>query len=276
MSRVQEYESLIRQELEILGCNKQLTDEQLKRRDKRSSTITDSIDNYEIELLSTYFYSVISRTISVRKRKVVVSPCFDDKGNEVGLNRLSNKIENGYSLNSNLSKYVFDIDQSRNNDPMLNEWRIFHFHLPEEDGGGLFVERSKDLLFAFVDDSQVIYLDIQSHPDPNSTDLYEPWIDVEIISKAEEYYPGILDKYYVGDGRTPLTTDQRKNLRRRNGNTNIITNLGREYTILGYGTVSSGHPVEAIIRSDMALKLVGNSQDKRSMSFDSNYELVET
>lgn len=276
MDLKKQYELLMRNELVALGCNKQFTDEQLKKKDRRDNSFKNGND-YELSLLSNLFYSVVYRLFKQKPRQVVKYKGFEDKGNSAGIQNLQRKIANGESLVPHLSKYIFDIDQARNNDPMLNEWSIYHFHIPPSDGNGSFVTRSKDLLFAIVTDEQFIFLDIQPHSD--STGTYEPWIDINIIEKVESNYPDLIQQYYLGEGRTPLTNEQRKNLRAKNCNTNIITSNGKEYRIPGCGSVSSGLPANSIQQGDMASRFIddilrNSSSNSVTLSFDKNYHLV--
>jgi hypothetical protein len=272
-----QYESLMRKELLALGCNKQFTDRQLKKRDRRDSSITSRIPDYKRSLLSNLFYSMIHRLFKQKPRQIIKYPSFDDKGNSAGLANLEKKIIEGDSLIPHLSKWVFDIDQARNNDPMLNEWSIYHFHIPVSDGKSAFVTRTNDLLFAIVTDEQFIFLDIQPHSD--STGTYEPWVDVKIIEKIEDHYPELLEQYYLSDGNTPLASEQRQNLRAINANTNIITTSGKEYRIPGFGTVAAGLPLNSIIKSDIASKFIedlsaNSASSSVKLSFDEGYNLV--
>ena len=114
MDLKEQYESLMRQELQSLGCNRQLTDEQLKKRDKRGITITSQIQDYELSLLSNLFYSMIHRLFVQKPRQLIRHQGFNDKGNSVGIANLEKKIAGGDSLIPHLSKYIFDIDQARN------------------------------------------------------------------------------------------------------------------------------------------------------------------
>lgn len=276
MDLKKQYELLMRNELKALGCSKQFTYEQLKKKDRRDNSFKGGND-YELSLLSNLFYSVVYRLFKQKPRQVVKYQGFDDKGNSSGIQNLERKIANGESLVPHLSKYIFDIDQARHNDPMLYEWSIYHFHIPPSDGNGSFVTRSKDLLFAIVTDEQFIFLDVQPHSD--NTGTYEPWTDISIIEKIESNYPDLIQPYYLGEGRTPLTNEQRKNLRSKNGNTNIITNSGKEYRIPGCGSVSAGLPVNSIMQGDMATSFINDilnnaSSNSVTLSFDENYRLV--
>lgn len=271
-----EYEKLIRGELLNLGCNRQLTDNQLKRSDRRDQSITDSLKDYELSLLSQFFYSVVNRLFVTEPREIVEYSNFDYKGNDVGITRLKKKIIEGDNLVPHLSKRIFEVDQARMNDPMLNEWGIYHFHVPDIDGNGWFVKRTDDLLFAIVTEGQFIFIDINTHS--STTGTYEPWADLNIIEKIEDHYPELLSQYYVGDGKTPLTSEQRQNLRVKNCNTNIITTKGREYRHPGLGTVSAGLPIQSIVYSDMAMDLVDRLEEANKNSglllFDGSYRLI--
>ena len=57
----------------------------------------------------------------MKPREVIIYPNFDYKGNKTGINKLLNKVSNGELLTPNLSKWVFDVAQSKMNDPLLNE-----------------------------------------------------------------------------------------------------------------------------------------------------------
>ena len=275
MEPKKQYEKLIRDELRSLGCGKQFTEQQPKNIDRRGST-TPGCKDYELLLLSNMFYSIVHRLFKMKPRQVVRYQGFDEKGNSAGIANLENKIIKGESLIPHLSKNIFEIDQARKNDPMLNEWSIYHFHIPPVDGGGLFVNRTKDLLFSIVTDDHFIFLDIKPHPDKSGT--YNPWVDVGIIEKIEEFYPELLEQYYVGEGRLPfkLTTEQLENLRKANGSTNIITASGKEYEPPGFGSFADGLPVSSVCQSDVAMALIeslaGDTAVK--LAFDDNYNLV--
>lgn len=276
MNRKQEYENLMRSELSFLGCNRQLTDKQLRRLDRRDESIKSQVTDYELELLSHFFYSVVHRLIKPKPRNVIEYEKFDYKGNDTGISNLKKKAFNGEILTPHLSKQVFDVDQSRKNDPMLNEWGIYHFHIPEYEGSGSFVNRSSNLLFVIVTQDEFILLDVQPHSD--ETETYEPWVDTGIISKIERYYPQLLTKYFVGNGRQPLTFEKRKNLRAINANTSIITDVGNEYNPPGFGTVAAGLPINVIRQSDKARafiqQLEAAEENDGALKFDENYNLI--
>lgn len=275
MDRKIEYEELLRKTLKKIGCEKALTYEQLKKYDKRKLSIISKIPDYDLSLLSKYFYSVIARIIPIKKRSVILYENFDFKDCKIGMLNLIDIVEKGKSILPYLSKDIFDIDQSTKNDPMLYEWGIYHFHIPEELGAKYFVKRTNQLLFAIVADDYFIPLDILPHP--KGCDTYQPWIDVNMISIIEKNYYELLKPLFIGSGRKPLSLIQRKVLRSKNGNTNIITNSGNEYRVPGYGLVGSGLPTSSIIKSDISMifvkKLTENNNITQKLAFDRNYKL---
>ena len=269
---INEYEALIRTTLKDLGCNKQLTDSQLRKNDQRNEDFKNKIDNCKIHQLSQFFYSVIHRLIKMKPREVIIYPNFDYKGNEAGINKLLHKVSNGELLTPNLSKLVFDVAQSKMNDPLLNEWAIHHFHIPEEDGNKAFVTRTNDLLFAIVTNEHFILLDILPHE--NETKTYVPWADTKIIEKIETHYPQMLRPYFVKSGAKPLTSEERNSIRSKNGNTHIITDGGNEYKLPGLGSMSSGLPMKSLKESDISISFLSTIKEpNKTLIFDENYRL---
>lgn len=269
MKLLEQYEALLRDKLKSIGCNKELTDTQLNKMKKNNRI--DAKDSLEVRVLflSRFFYSVIYRLVKKKPRAVVKCEGFDEKGHSEGLSRFAEKIIGGESLIPHLSKDVFNIDQVKYNDGMLNEWGIYHFHIPSADGVGSFVERTRDILFAIVTDAEVIFLDIKSH---------DSWCDAEVFEKIEKHYPQLLTPYFVSGGRNSLSADERKNLRSKNYNSCIITNTGNEYDFTGCGSVASGLPLCSVVRADGDLKFIDELSKKyenslMSLYFDENCNL---
>lgn len=273
MDRKKEYELLIRQTLKSLGCNKLITYEQLKKADKDSHPSKKLYSDYELTLLSEYFFSVVSRLIQQKPRNCHIHSSFSCKGNELGIDRLINKIKSGDNINKNLSERVFEIEQARLNDSMLSNWGIHHFHIPKEDGNRFFVNRTNELLFAKVESDTVYFIDIQPHS--NKLKTYAPWVDIKIFSSIEEQYPETIERFLIGAGKTPYSAKQLKNARSKNCEPySIITNKGNEYRNLGAGNVSTGLCTHAIRKTDEYIAAVNKlPEDSRKLFFNENYEL---
>ena len=272
VDKYQQFENLIRKELKLLGCQKSVTFSKLEKLDSREEKFKLA-PHYHLNELAIYFYSVLSRLIFPLKRDVVVYEGFDDKGQSRGLERFYEKVKAGQNIVPHLSKLVFEMDQGKLNDPMLAEWGIFHFHIPESDGNKFFVKRTNHLLFAIVTQNELVPLDIQPHS--NELGTYEPWVDVDIFEKIERYYPQSIQHLKQRDGVSPLTFEQRRTLRRKGYNTSVITSSGNEYASPGLGSTSSGHPMPVIMKVDqnmMCLEHIIKETDE--IMFDSNYNIT--
>lgn len=269
---INEYEKLIRSTLQNLGCKKELTDNQLRINGRQPENLKNNISHYGISQLSQFFCSVMHRLIKNKPRDILVYPKFDYKGREIGINKLKEKVIKGEALTPNLSKLIFDVPQSKKNDPLLNEWGIHHFHIPEKDGNQTFVNRTDNLLFAIVTDANFILLDVLPHS--NETNTYVPWADTKIIEKVEIYYPYMIKPYFIKSGVPPLTSEQRNILRSKNGNTNIITGGGNEYSSPGLGSMASGLPMDSLIQSDKNICFLATLKEPNiTLVFDENYQL---
>lgn len=272
MDKYQQLESLIRQELIGFGCQKLVTFDKLEKLDRRDERFKLT-PHYHLNELLIYFFSVLTRLVLPCKRDVIVYDDFDNKGQDMGIKRLYEKVKEGHSVIPHLSKFVFELDQGRLNDPMLSEWGIYHFHIPENDGRKYFVNRTNQLLFAIVTQTEFVPLDVQPHV--NELGTYEPWIDVDIFEKLERYYPQAIQHLKQREGVRPLTFEQRRALRRKNGNTNVITNSGNEYAPPSFGSAASGHPIQVIIKVDQIMwSLEHHLKDTDEIVFDANYNLI--
>lgn len=269
MKLLEQYEMLLRDKLKSIGCNKEFTDAQLNKMKKGNRLDVNDGLELRVLLLSRFFYSVVYRLVKKKPRTVVKCEGFDEKGHSEGLNRFAEKILRGESLIPHLSKDVFNIDQAKRNDGMLNEWGIYHFHIPSIEGDGFFVERTGDILFAIVTDAEVIFLDIKPHNE---------WYDVGVFEKIEKYYPQLLAPYFVKGWGVPLSVCERKNLRGKNYNSCIITSTGNEYDFTGSGSVASGLPLYSMVLADRNLKFIdelSETYENASITFcfDEDYNL---
>lgn len=272
MNKYKKLEHLIRQELIDFGCNKLVTFDNLEKLDRREQRFKLT-PHYHLKELLIYFFSVLTRLVLPCKRDIVIYDNFDNKGNDEGLERFYQKVRKGHNLTPHLSKLVFELDQGRLNDPMLSEWGIYHFHIPVNDGKKFFVNRTNQLLFAIVTQTEFVPIDIQPHA--NETGTYEPWVDVDIFEKLEKHYPQAIQHLKQRAGLQPLTFEQRKALRRKNGNTYVITNSGNEYIPPGFGSVASGHPMQVITKVDQNMWFLEHHlKDTDEIAFDESFNLI--
>ncbi|HMG15489.1 MAG TPA: hypothetical protein VK590_08590 [Saprospiraceae bacterium] len=135
------------------------------------------------------FFNFRKRQIDPQPRKILFSNKFVcPPQHQRGLDILISKIESGENLTPYLSKFIADLDY---NDPLLNDWGIYHLHLGEafESNGSSFIDRTGQLLFLRVDNENAMLINVLSH---NS------WTDQQMLREIHENWPLINKSIFIG------------------------------------------------------------------------------
>jgi len=173
------------------------------------------------------------------------------------------KFENEYNVNSYLSTKIFSPNYY---DILLNDWGIYHLHLSSKKytKNTFFYDRSDDLLFVFIEDTDVYFLDIQKHKKENVFQRQE------LLEIMHENWPKLLEK-----NRLNLDTEQcnkftNKEIERfRKNGVNVLQNIdGKAILPLGGGYTTSKsnimctYEADSIIHSIKAYeKIVDNNKE---------------
>ncbi len=104
-----------------------------------------------------------------------------------GLDNLKETIEKTGDYSTYLSKKVDAIMQI---DGLFNDWGILHLHLGEklEQTNSSYIERTGKLLFVFLDENDIYFINIYDHGD---------WAKKEILKIILNNWPHLLEKYIV-------------------------------------------------------------------------------
>jgi len=146
--------------------------------------------NAKLEKQLLDYLTVRMKLIDPKVRKVSISPDFK---NQIKTHYKKREIleiikisELGRNLNPFQSKRTL---QSNFHDHLRNEWNIFHFHLSLEKGKKLqFVKQVNSLLFAYIDDTTIIFLGTETHKDGIFADT--KWIEV-----LHDCFPEVIKQY---------------------------------------------------------------------------------
>jgi hypothetical protein len=165
-----------------------------------------------------------------------------------GLGRIVIASETGDDLNVFLSRELASDKAFKRNDLMLNELGAHHFHLGDGfDERGL-VRGTKELLFAYVTDDAVHFVDIFDH---------KSFGDERAFRIAQENWPHLFDGRRVGitPSRDPqaLTPKQRKALRSKHANVVVSAADGTLFMPPGGGIMSSGMSPHVLFEADTVL-----------------------
>lgn len=198
---------------------------------------TSSVSESEIPYL---YFNAEKRRPKRKKRKVFLADSFVCAPElEGGWKALRKRVEDGESLDPNLSKLV---DKLGNKDAMLNDWGVHHFHLGEcmEER---FVERTGPLLFALLADHGFYVIGIFNHGS---------WVNQDIIEIIHRNWPTVIEKYEIRSdiSSTQLTEEERSTLRKSNVNSMVTVKDGTSYFPIGGGLAGRGFNLQAVIETD--------------------------
>lgn len=204
------------------------------------------------------FFNLNSKILEPKKRNVYIVPEFE------GIIKLHYKkleIQTIIQLalkGENLNCFqTHKIIQSKQIDHLSNEWNIFHFHLSlEPDKKPKFVKRGDLLLFAYVDENNIIFLGLHKHKDSFS--------DIKWLEILEENYPHVLKKFLAHDlpsvGQNFTTSDRDKMW--KSGISSGFMNInGKTYLCPGFGKVTSGHNIKVIKQSNDILHWITSVEE---------------
>lgn len=185
-------------------------------------------------LIGSYLY-LLTRIPSRRPRTVVYGEGFEcPEKSRVGLNRLLESVTTGESLLPYLSRGIMSCQDP---DITLYDFGLHHFHLgaPQDNKTASFVQRTKELLFAHVDDSSFRVVAIGTHKSFPNTKLF---------SVFRRMFPDVVRRYKMPKSIASLPVDmndqKRRALLRNNVNVSIEID-GEQYMSPGGGVMCNGY-----------------------------------
>jgi hypothetical protein len=188
-----------------------------------------------------YFFDLSRRMIPIGTRKIEIADDFDcPPAQKNGWINLQDKIRRGDDLGPHLSW----ADSFSNNDGLLNEWGVHHFHLgmKPDTHRPYYVERSTPLLFALVDETTVYAINIYRHG---------AWEDKRIIESLHRNWPDLISRDRLqGIQGEVLTTDERRKIRKSGLQAAIATEDGSVYGSIGGPINSIGLKLQSMIDAD--------------------------
>ena len=139
----------------------------------------------------------------------------------------------GRTVTHYLSKSILN---TKTKDALLFDYGIHHLHLNRQLDKSGFVKRSDYLLFAIVSDTDVYFVDIRPHSDPDNL----LWVRQDLLNIVQSNWSELTTSSVLhGVTGTTLTDKERKVL--RNKNTNHVIELGgRAIAPLGGGLMADG------------------------------------
>lgn len=204
------------------------------------------------------FFNLSSKILEPKKRNVFTVPDFDK---QISLHHKKLEIQTIIQLaqdGGNLNCFqTHRIIQSKQIDHLSNEWNIFHFHLSlEPDKKPKFVKRGNLLLFAYVDDNDIVFLGLDKHKDSFS--------DIKWLEILEKNYSHIMKKFLAPDlppVEENFSTSDREQMWESGLSSSFMNINGKTYLCPGFGKVTSGYNIKVIKQSIDILNWITNIED---------------
>lgn len=197
-------------------------------------------NNLSSDEIRTEYLNLLKRLLPEKHRKVFVSKeliCPTEL--QSGFENLKRKIENGENLKPYLSKLIDDLNF---NDPLLNEWGIYHFHLGinPDNKNPVFIERTGPVLATRIVDDTVYFIDIINHG---------KWAKQEMVRIIYRNWPDSISKYRFEGDFSYSPTDDDVNILRKNGiNSLVEVEKGIFYGLIGGGITSVNTSAEVTLK----------------------------
>jgi hypothetical protein len=154
---------------------------------------------------------------------------------------LKKLLEKGEDTNRHQSTKLFN---HYVNDYLIYDWNIYHFHLStKRTKHEYFNDRTKKILFAYVDKEKALFIDIDKHPPK------DVFADKRLLEIIDNNWQGILNEANeIIDISKHLNTSERFLFRKKGVNEGLIKVNGKIVFSPGLGVVTSGRSVDVSLR----------------------------
>ena len=205
--------------------------------------------NLSSEDLRYCYFLFKKRMIEPKPRQVLFAKNFFCPSNLItGLDNLLNKVKHGELLLPNQSKALLKLGRA---DKLFFDWGIHHFHLgTENNDNDFFVNRTNELLFAYVTHDEFLCLMIKEHGN---------WSDKKLIETIHYNWPNVIERFKFYDiiGLShELDSAEYNNLRKNNLNSAVEVEPGHVYAQPGGGFMSDGSSLEITLLMNSVWKKI--------------------
>lgn len=194
--------------------------------------------------------------------------------------RLKKKFENGEDVmpfTSNRKKPTFK-NHNPNNDYLLNDWNIHHFHLKTRLSKNNKIKRSNDLLFCFIDENNnnVYFLNIYPH---FNEDKSNNWSNKDLLEIIDNNWGDVLEADSIETVPDIILSDKEIREMRRSGiNSAVTISNGKTFLLPGGGYTVDGNSARVTnwsISVGEQLKKIENMFKKGEIKFDYTIECIQ-
>lgn len=184
------------------------------------------------------YLTVWNKIVEPIPRTVKISPVLKKRRHkqeiENVINLLVSRLEQGKNINQFQSKKLI---HTGFHDHLVNEWKIYHFHLSMKlKPKDFFVKQVDQLLFVYIDEKQAILLDTDIHKKGVFADT--KWQEI-----LHDHYPEVI-KEYLHDAKDvfpKLNSTERQTMWNKGYTVPFTKIKDKVYYSLGGGRSVSGH-----------------------------------
>ena len=196
------------------------------------------------------FFGAIRRRLRQTKRTIKTSVEFSCLAALApGLEILRRKIRKGEDLKPFLSRKLTDPDYD---DPMLNDWGVYHLHVGTVLEGDGFMSRTDPVLFALITNTHVYEIQMYSHGQ---------WANRDVLEIIHKNWPDLLEPYRLRGvtaiAHNPTSVELGK-LRKANISCIHQVRDGTVYAPPGGGSMTDGTSGEVMARYVMMRRWLKN------------------
>jgi hypothetical protein len=182
---------------------------------------------------------------------------------EAVLTAIQRELETGVNICPHLSKQSLRPDYD---DSLLNDWQIHHLHLSTTKASPTqyFYDRSDQLLFVLILDSNAYFIDVRHH---NEQTVFARKDFIRIIQNNWEF---IIESSQIKDAvgvSHDCTDEEIAKLRKAGVNVLIMVN-GKVYVSQGMGYAASGDSMKAVMTTQNILKHIDQKEKEINSKLD--------
>lgn len=202
---------------------------------------TKDILSEQKDLIIEYFKHERNKIVPC-KRKVIYSQEFSSpREYQQAINEFVQKVEMGKDVSPYMSTNMRNLS---NNDLLLNDWGIHHFHLTRRFNADGTAKRSDYQIFAYVTHTTMYFLQVYPH---NMPYVYSKQELLKIIYRN---WPEIMEQYKLQARLTEDISDEKYDKIRKKHMMSLVEIEGNIYFSLGGGYASDGSSNDAVRKAD--------------------------
>ncbi len=200
-------------------------------------TLSGNLDSDLLNLFTVQKKFVYPSLREVRISRELTRKIDNECNHHLEIRHLVNLFKNGKDVNPFQSRSLFKYEVP---DLLVYHWNIYYFHLSTNSPeGSYFNDRTKQVLFVYLDEKQALFLDVDKHPP------HDVFADKRFLEIIDKNWNGVLveAKNVVGLSNN-LNRSERFRIRKKEIYEGVFEVNGKYVYAPGSGSATSKHSAE--------------------------------